>query len=146
MPMIVWGYSPNGVALPSIYGSVWRGLYKKSLIINNAIQFPSTICLGEDMVFNTLAFLFASRITFINDYLNCAKALGYAIPNDILINIAESDILEYARRNNIPARVVNIAANAMLSEEFDYVNISGNYEVCTELLGALSIIESIDDI
>ena len=84
--------------------------------------------------------------TFINDYLNCAKALGYAIPNDILINIAESDILEYARRNNIPVRVVNIVANAMLSEEFDYVNISGNYEVCTELLGALSIIESIDDI
>jgi hypothetical protein len=84
--------------------------------------------------------------TFINDYLNCAKALGYAISNDILVNIAQSDILEYARRNNIPARVVNITANAMLSEEFDYVNISGNYDVCTELLGALSIIESIDDI
>lgn len=69
MPMIVWGYSPDRIALPAIYGSVWRGLYKKSLIVNKAIQFPSTICLGEDMVFNTLAFLFASRITFINDYL-----------------------------------------------------------------------------
>lgn len=69
MPMIVWGYSPDRIALPAIYGSVWRGLYKKSLIVNKAIQFPTTISLGEDMVFNTLAFLFASRIAFINDYL-----------------------------------------------------------------------------
>ena len=83
---------------------------------------------------------------FIYEYLNSAKALGYTVSNDILVNIAQSDILEYARRNNIPARIVNIAANAMLSEEYDHVNISGNYEVCTELLGALSIIESIDDI
>ena len=83
---------------------------------------------------------------FIYDYLNSAKALGYAIPNDILINIAESDILKYARYNNIPARVVNIAANAMLSEECDHVIIGGNDAICTELLGALSIIESIDDI
>lgn len=69
MPMAVWGYAPGGMAYKSIYGSVWRGLYKKELIEKHGIEFPLGIRLGEDMLFNMMAFLHAEETAFIGDCL-----------------------------------------------------------------------------
>lgn len=69
MPMIVWSYAPDKIALPDIYGSVWRGLYSKKLLIRHKIRFPMNITLGEDMVFNLTAFWYAKRISFVDTNL-----------------------------------------------------------------------------
>ena len=69
MPMIVWSYAPEGIVFPDIYGSVCRGLYKKELLKNKMILFPTTISLGEDMVFNVSVFFASAKVSFLNENL-----------------------------------------------------------------------------
>lgn len=49
--------------------SVWRFLYKREIITNNKITFPTNILLGEDTFFNCYFFCFANKICFIDDVL-----------------------------------------------------------------------------
>lgn len=43
------------------YGVVWNKLYRKSLIDDNAVQFPEGISFGEDMCFNVRYFKYVKR-------------------------------------------------------------------------------------
>lgn len=50
-------------------GTVWRFLFKRSVIINNDILFPADVRLNEDSLFNCRFFCFASRIYYIDNIL-----------------------------------------------------------------------------
>ena len=50
-------------------GSVWRFLYRRSIIVNNGILFPTYVRLNEDSLFNCRFFCHATRIYYINDML-----------------------------------------------------------------------------
>ncbi len=69
MPMCVWGYAPNGGRAPSVYGSVWRGIYKRALVLSNGIKFATDLRLGEDMIFNMEAFLSSRAVSAVEDCL-----------------------------------------------------------------------------
>jgi glycosyltransferase involved in cell wall biosynthesis len=63
MPMCVWGYTPDGHRLPSVYGSTWRGLYAKHLFDN--AKFDEEINHGEDLLINLSLFTGADKIKLI---------------------------------------------------------------------------------
>ncbi len=67
MPMCVWGYSPKTETYPEIYGSVCRGIYRKSIIGDKL--FPVGIRLGEDMIFNAITWSSCNKISFVKDSL-----------------------------------------------------------------------------
>ena len=69
MPMIVWGYRNDSPDTVAVYGSVWRGLYKKELIVSNDIRFRSGIRLGEDMLFNMQFWGKCKKIDFVSESL-----------------------------------------------------------------------------
>ncbi|WP_395064839.1 glycosyltransferase family 2 protein [Flavobacterium sp.] len=46
--------------------SIWNKLYKKELIIDNKIEFPKGIALGEDGLFNANCFSKSSKVFFLN--------------------------------------------------------------------------------
>lgn len=49
--------------------SVWRFLYKRSVISDNNIAFPVGVKMVEDKIFNSYFFLYASKIVIIKDVL-----------------------------------------------------------------------------
>ena len=71
------GYSANDIQLfgkRDLYnkkemGSVWRFLYKRSVITDNDILFPVNVHLNEDSLFNCRFFCFASKICYIDNIL-----------------------------------------------------------------------------
>ncbi len=63
MPMCVWGYTPGGKKLPSVYGSTWRGLYAKHLFDN--AKFDTGINHGEDLLINLSLFTSAKKIKLV---------------------------------------------------------------------------------
>ncbi len=58
--------------------SVWRFLYKRSIIVDNNIFFSKKIHLGEDTLFNCEYFCYSKRICYIDDvlYTYYSKASG----------------------------------------------------------------------
>lgn len=58
--------------------SVWRFLYRRSVIIDNNILFPKNIHLGEDTMFNCEFLCYAERVCVIDDvlYTYYSKASG----------------------------------------------------------------------
>lgn len=53
-----------------ILSSIWNGIFKKSIIINNNIAFDSLIKHGnEDIIFNSLYFRFCKKIAFVKEVL-----------------------------------------------------------------------------
>ena len=46
--------------------SVWKGIYKRSLIIDNNIQFPKEIIIGEDKIFNMIALGKCNRFYYVD--------------------------------------------------------------------------------
>lgn len=62
-------YGTNEFYLNYEMCSVWRFLYKKSVIEKHNILFPKNIHLGEDTMFNCEFFCYASSINVINDIL-----------------------------------------------------------------------------
>ena len=61
-------------------GAVWRCIYKKSLLQENQIRFPSGIKFSEDRVFNIYAFGNATKIAYIKEpyyyrYVNLKSAV-----------------------------------------------------------------------
>lgn len=69
MPMLVWGYAPEGQRYPGVYGSVWRGLYRTSFVSQNHIRFETNIRLGEDMLFNETLWPKCIRVAFVQEPL-----------------------------------------------------------------------------
>lgn len=69
MPMMVWGYAPEGAVLPNIYGSVWNRIFRKDIIEKNKIIFNAEIPIGEDLLFNLEYIFTIDRIEFINNSL-----------------------------------------------------------------------------
>lgn len=69
MPMCVWKYSPDGKKRSGVFGSVWRGIYRKSLFTDNGIFFDFGVSLGEDLLVNTELFLKARSVRVIPDIL-----------------------------------------------------------------------------
>lgn len=71
-------FTPN--LLLEMAGSVWRCIYKKSLIIDNNITFPIGLKFSEDRIFNIYAFGFAKSVyymkkAFYNRYINLKSAV-----------------------------------------------------------------------
>lgn len=69
MPMCVWDYSAGGKKHEGVFGSVWRGIYRKSLFADNGISFDFGVSLGEDLLVNTELFLTARSVRVIPDVL-----------------------------------------------------------------------------
>ena len=69
MPMLVWGYAPEGKTVANVYGSVWRCLYRRSVLVNNGIRFYPSIKLGEDMLFNEQLLFSCNRVAFVSESL-----------------------------------------------------------------------------
>ena len=66
LPMCVWGYGEK-----SVYGSVWRGLYRTERLHldGEPLQFPEGICFGEDLLFNIQVWRACRRISFVPEIL-----------------------------------------------------------------------------
>lgn len=56
--------------LLTVATSVWTKIYKKKLILDNNIYFPS-FRLGEDLAFGIQTFLNAKNIVFLNNFIVC---------------------------------------------------------------------------
>lgn len=77
---ILYKYDINPKLLLNMAGAVWRCIYKRELLINNLINFPSGIPISEDRIFNIYAFGFSNIVYYIKQpYYNRFIRAGSAV-------------------------------------------------------------------
>lgn len=87
--------------------SVWRFIYKRSVLQDNGITFPKGVVLREDVFFNCHFFCFAKRISVISDvlytYMQKSTGLMYSSINNAapLIKSKMDGIAERSRLRRI---------------------------------------------
>lgn len=57
------------------YPFVWRNVYRRSMLVNNGLEFPQDLRYGEDVVYQMMVFPHAHRIQFIPDKLYLYRRL-----------------------------------------------------------------------
>lgn len=94
-------------------GSVWRFLYKRSVIINNNVLFPVNVRLNEDSLFNCRFFCFAERICYTNKilYTYYSKDSGAMISS-----LRNSDILSH---NKLAVRSERMNLRELYLKQYD---------------------------
>lgn len=67
--MAFWNAWVEDDYCPTVYGSVWPNLYRRTLIETHNIRFPEGVAIGEDLLFNLMYLFHAKSVSVVNEPL-----------------------------------------------------------------------------
>lgn len=91
--ILKWANDSKKLHELSEFGSVWRVIYKRSLIINNGIRFDEKIKLNEDGTFNMCCLCYAQTVCSVPDAVYCYESRNSGLLNTVKRNADMSDAL-----------------------------------------------------